>query len=167
MSIMLPGNVVPAATRAGTRISIADPCLLMTGPAFRELAQEAADVRAAALSAVPTSWSNLHAAELGPVTIGHEAERRRIGHASLRQMSLEATWMAKLDSGELANRPAQRTPTDRRPGMGCRGGPAGVHSSHDVAPEESAAKGCQRVSAGVHPARSMAGVDTPWGIMLR
>ncbi|HEY5109644.1 MAG TPA: DUF302 domain-containing protein [Acidimicrobiales bacterium] len=55
VSLMLPCNVVLTATQAGTRIAIADPRLLMTDPEFQELAQEAADILIAAVSAVPTS----------------------------------------------------------------------------------------------------------------
>lgn len=55
VSLLLPCNVVLAATAAGTTISAVDPRQLMTGEAFQELARDAADRLTAALAAVPTS----------------------------------------------------------------------------------------------------------------
>ena len=55
VSLLLPCNVVLAETGAGTRISAVDPRELMTGDAFQQLANEAAELLIAALAAVPTA----------------------------------------------------------------------------------------------------------------
>ena len=54
VSLLLPCNVVLTETSAGTRISAVDPRELMTGDAFQQLANEAAELLNAALAAVPT-----------------------------------------------------------------------------------------------------------------
>jgi uncharacterized protein (DUF302 family) len=51
-SLVLPCNVVLADTGNGTKISAADPREFMTGHAFEELANDAADRLTAALAAV-------------------------------------------------------------------------------------------------------------------
>jgi uncharacterized protein (DUF302 family) len=53
VSLLLPCNVVLAATADGTKISAVDPRELMTGEAFEELAADAANRLTAALGAVP------------------------------------------------------------------------------------------------------------------
>ena len=53
VSLLLPCNVVLADTGDGTKISTVDPRELMTGEAFQELANEAADRLTAAVDAVP------------------------------------------------------------------------------------------------------------------
>jgi len=55
VSLLLPCNVVLTETGAGTRISAVDPRQLMTGDAFQQLANEAAELLIAALAAVPTA----------------------------------------------------------------------------------------------------------------
>ena len=55
VSLLLPCNVVLAATADGTKISAVDPREFMTGEAFQELASEAADRLSAALAAVPST----------------------------------------------------------------------------------------------------------------
>ncbi len=54
VSLLLPCNVVLADIGGATRISAVDPRELMTGDAFRQLSNDAADQLAAALAAVPT-----------------------------------------------------------------------------------------------------------------
>ncbi len=54
VSLLLPCNVVLADIGGATRISAVDPRELMTGDAFLQIANEAADLLAAALAAVPT-----------------------------------------------------------------------------------------------------------------
>jgi len=54
VSLLLPCNVVLADTGGGVRISAVDPRELMTGDAFQELANDAAERLAAALAAVPS-----------------------------------------------------------------------------------------------------------------
>jgi uncharacterized protein (DUF302 family) len=54
VSLLLPCNVVLADTGDGTRISAADPRELMTGEAFKELANDAAERLAEAVAAVPS-----------------------------------------------------------------------------------------------------------------
>ena len=54
VSLLLPCNVVLADIGGATRISSVDPRELMTGDAFRQLSNDAADQLAAALAAVPT-----------------------------------------------------------------------------------------------------------------
>ena len=54
MSLLLPCNVVLAETVDGTRISAVDPRELMTGEAFQEFANDAAERLAAALAAAPS-----------------------------------------------------------------------------------------------------------------
>ena len=54
-SLLLPCNVVLAATAEGTKISAVDPRDLMTGEVFQDLASDAADRLAAALAAVPSA----------------------------------------------------------------------------------------------------------------
>ena len=55
VSLLLPCNVVLAATGDGTRISAVDPRELMAGDAFQQLANEAAALLTAALAAVPSA----------------------------------------------------------------------------------------------------------------
>jgi len=55
VSLLLPCNVVLAETADGTKISAVDPRELMTGEAFQELANDAAERLAAALAAVPSA----------------------------------------------------------------------------------------------------------------
>ncbi len=55
ISLLLPCNVVLSDIGGATRISAVDPRELMTGDAFRQLANEAADLLAAALAAVPSA----------------------------------------------------------------------------------------------------------------
>jgi len=55
VSLLLPCNVVLAATDHGTRITAVDPRQLMDDPAFKELADDAAARLTAALHAVPAS----------------------------------------------------------------------------------------------------------------
>ena len=55
VSLLLPCNVVLAATGDGTRISAVDPRELMVGDAFQQLANEAAELLTAAIAAVPTA----------------------------------------------------------------------------------------------------------------
>lgn len=55
VSLLLPCNVVLTETGSGTRISAVDPRQLMTGDAFQQLANEAAELLIAALAAVPTA----------------------------------------------------------------------------------------------------------------
>jgi uncharacterized protein (DUF302 family) len=54
VSLLLPCNVVLAETGDGTRISAADPRELMTGEAFKELANDAAERLTEAVAAVPS-----------------------------------------------------------------------------------------------------------------
>ena len=55
VSLLLPCNVVLAATGDGTKISAVDPRELMTGHAFQDLANDAADRLTAAVDAVPSA----------------------------------------------------------------------------------------------------------------
>jgi uncharacterized protein (DUF302 family) len=55
VSLLLPCNVVLADTGQGTKISAVDPRQLMTGVAFQELANDAAERLEVALAAVPTT----------------------------------------------------------------------------------------------------------------
>ncbi len=55
VSLLLPCNVVLADTGDGTRISAADPRQFMTGEAFQELANDAAERLIAAVAAVPSA----------------------------------------------------------------------------------------------------------------
>ena len=55
VSLLLPCNVVLADTGSGTRISAVDPRELMTGDAFMELANDAADRLTAAIDAVASA----------------------------------------------------------------------------------------------------------------
>jgi uncharacterized protein (DUF302 family) len=55
VALLLPCNVVLAATADGTTISALDPRDLMADEAFKELAADVADQLAAALDAVPSS----------------------------------------------------------------------------------------------------------------
>ncbi len=55
VSLLLPCNVVLTQTADGTKISAVDPRELMTGEAFLELANDAAEGLAAALAAVPSA----------------------------------------------------------------------------------------------------------------
>jgi len=55
VSLLLPCNVVLAETADGTKITAVDPRELMTGEAFQELANTAAEGLAAALAAVPSA----------------------------------------------------------------------------------------------------------------
>lgn len=55
VSLLLPCNVVLAASGDGTKVSAVDPRQLMTGEAFQELANETADRLAAAIAAVPSA----------------------------------------------------------------------------------------------------------------
>ncbi len=54
-SLVLPCNVVVEPAGGGTRIAIVDPRELMPGPAFRELAEDAARRFQAALDAIGTN----------------------------------------------------------------------------------------------------------------
>lgn len=54
VSLLLPCNVVLTETADGVKISAVDPRELMTGEAFQELANDAAERLAAALAAVPS-----------------------------------------------------------------------------------------------------------------
>ncbi len=55
VSLLLPCNVVLAATPSGTKISAVDPRALMADDEFHDLASDAADRLSAALAAVPTT----------------------------------------------------------------------------------------------------------------
>ncbi len=55
VSLLLPCNVVLGEIGDGIRISAVDPRELMTGDAFQQLANEAAELLTAALAAVPTA----------------------------------------------------------------------------------------------------------------
>ena len=55
VSLLLPCNVVLAATADGTRISAVDPRDLMAGDEFEQLATDAADRLRAAIDAVPSA----------------------------------------------------------------------------------------------------------------
>jgi uncharacterized protein (DUF302 family) len=54
VSLLLPCNVVLTEIADGVKISAVDPRELMTGEAFQELANDAAEHLAAALAAVPS-----------------------------------------------------------------------------------------------------------------
>lgn len=53
VALLLPCNVVLAATDGGTRVSIADPRTMMSDPSFSELADGAAAKLIAAIEALP------------------------------------------------------------------------------------------------------------------
>jgi uncharacterized protein (DUF302 family) len=54
VSLLLPCNVVLAATEAGTRVSAVDPRALMESAEFTPLAEEAAERLTAAITALPS-----------------------------------------------------------------------------------------------------------------